>query len=275
MMVLVDTSAWTEPILHELTAGARSPRRAADLRALLLRGPILAVEGLQDWEVAAQLHLSARSRGLIVRSSIDCLIAAVVLRTGSPVLARDRGFDALAQVSDLVVEHPQGRCAPGQQTAAVYDHAAAGRTFRIRAQARPPQEPLPEWCALSSAGRTRRTPEIRRVRQLCGQRMHAVCAPRRSTFFEDVLLETLNACFQILVRSAGRLAPTSRATTTRTGATSSTAAVTPQISSDLVGSNSSPSVCAISMLTPEAACQHSGQTPSRRAAGGRTGPTSR
>ena len=51
--------AWTEPILYELTAGARSPRRADDLRALLLRGPILAVEGLQDWEVATQLYRSA------------------------------------------------------------------------------------------------------------------------------------------------------------------------------------------------------------------------
>ena len=87
MTVLVDTSAWTEPILYELTAGARSPRRPADLRALLLRGPILVVEGLQDWEVAAQLHRSARSKGLTVRSSIDCLIAAVALRTTSPVLA--------------------------------------------------------------------------------------------------------------------------------------------------------------------------------------------
>ncbi|GEM_PF-3718307 len=29
--------------------------------------------------------------------------------------------------------------------------------------------------------------------------MYAVGAPRRSTFFEDVLLETLNACLQILV----------------------------------------------------------------------------
>jgi predicted nucleic acid-binding protein len=99
--------AWTEPVLYELTAGARSPRRAAELRGLLLRGPILAVEGLQDWEVVAQLHRSARSRGLTVRSSIECLIAAVALRTGSLVLARDRDFEALAQVSDLVVEHPQ------------------------------------------------------------------------------------------------------------------------------------------------------------------------
>ena len=99
--------AWTEPILYELTAGAASPRRATELRALLLRGPILAVAGLQDWEDAAHLYRSARSKGLTVRSSIDCLIAAVALRTGTPVLARDRHFDALAQVSDLVVEHPQ------------------------------------------------------------------------------------------------------------------------------------------------------------------------
>jgi predicted nucleic acid-binding protein len=98
---------WTEPILYELTAGARSPRRASELRALLLRGPILAVEGLQDWEDAAQLYRSARSKGLTVRSSIDCLIATVALRTGSPVLALDRDFEALARVSDLVLERPQ------------------------------------------------------------------------------------------------------------------------------------------------------------------------
>lgn len=98
---------WTEPILYELTAGARSQRRAADLRALLVRGPILAVEGLQDWEVAAQLYRSARSKGLTIRSSIDCLIAAVALRTASPVLALDRDFEALAQVSDLALEDPQ------------------------------------------------------------------------------------------------------------------------------------------------------------------------
>ena len=98
---------WTEPILYELTAGAGSPRRVEELRALLLRGPMVAVDGLQDWEDAAQLYWTARSKGLTVRSSIDCLIAAVALRTGSPVLALDRDFEALAKVSDLVLKHPQ------------------------------------------------------------------------------------------------------------------------------------------------------------------------
>jgi predicted nucleic acid-binding protein len=68
---------WTDPVLYELTAGARSARRAEELRALLLRGPMLAVVGLQDWEEAAKLYRSARSKGLTIRSSIDCLIAAV------------------------------------------------------------------------------------------------------------------------------------------------------------------------------------------------------
>lgn len=97
---------WTDPVLYELTAGARSPERADRLRALLLRGPMLAVAGLEDWEDAAQLHRLARSRGLTVRSSIDCLIAAVALRTGNSVLASDRDFPALAQVSDLELLDP-------------------------------------------------------------------------------------------------------------------------------------------------------------------------
>lgn len=65
------------------------------------------MEGLQDWESAAQLYSLAHSKGLTVRSSIDCLIAAVALRTGSALLARDRDFEACAKISDLAIEFPQ------------------------------------------------------------------------------------------------------------------------------------------------------------------------
>jgi len=34
---------WTDPILYELTAGARTNQRATELRSLLLRGPMLAL----------------------------------------------------------------------------------------------------------------------------------------------------------------------------------------------------------------------------------------
>lgn len=98
---------WTDPVLYELTAGASSAQRAEELRALLLRGPMLAVAGLHDWERAAELYRTARSRELTVRSSVDCLIAAVALRTGSAVLTVDQDLHALAQVSDLLIEHPE------------------------------------------------------------------------------------------------------------------------------------------------------------------------
>ena len=52
-------------------------------------------------EEAVGLHRTARKRGLTVRSSVDCLIAACALRHDLEVLHRDRDFPALARVSQL------------------------------------------------------------------------------------------------------------------------------------------------------------------------------
>jgi len=95
--------AWTEPVLLELTVGARSDLRAAELRAMLAGRELLTVQGLADWAAAGSLWRAARARGLTVRSTVDCLIAAVAIRTGTPVLARDRDYAALAEVSPLEV----------------------------------------------------------------------------------------------------------------------------------------------------------------------------
>lgn len=100
--------SWTDPILFELMAGARSRERARELRSLLLRGPMLPMSGLADWEDAAVLYRRARERGLTVRSTNDCLITTVAVRTGTPLLARDRDFEALAVVSNLELVDPEG-----------------------------------------------------------------------------------------------------------------------------------------------------------------------
>lgn len=55
---------------------------------------------------AATLYRTARARGLAVRSSIHCLIAAVALRTDNAVLAVDRDFDASSQVAELELVGP-------------------------------------------------------------------------------------------------------------------------------------------------------------------------
>lgn len=98
--------AWTEPVLHELASGARSAEHATRLTELLRRGPVLPLDGLVDWGDAATLSRRARRNGTPVRSALDCLIATVAIRTGTPVLARDLDFEHLAAVSDLDLLEP-------------------------------------------------------------------------------------------------------------------------------------------------------------------------
>ncbi len=93
--------AWTEPVLLELLVGVSSARRAAELRALVTRGPIARVVGLADWEAAAALARASRATGRPVRATVDCLIAAVAIRSDVPVASCDRDFSVLAAVSPL------------------------------------------------------------------------------------------------------------------------------------------------------------------------------
>ena len=99
--------AWTEPVLLELLVGARSARRAADLRALIMRGPALRVSGLADWEAAASLARATASAGRPVRSTVDCLVAAVAIRSGVSVVTNDGDYDLIASHSSLEVLRPE------------------------------------------------------------------------------------------------------------------------------------------------------------------------
>lgn len=98
---------WTEPVLLELLVGARSARRAAELRALATRGPALRVSGLVDWEAAASIARAAAVAGHPVRSTVDCLIAAVAIRSGVPVVTDDGDYDVIAAHSSLEVLRPE------------------------------------------------------------------------------------------------------------------------------------------------------------------------
>ena len=130
-MILADTSAWveylratgspvhlrlreliadegelvtTEVVTMELLAGEASPEGVTRLRRLLGRFDVLAVEGLADYEAAAELHRRCRAGGETVRKLTDCLIAAVAVRAGATVLHRDRDFEVIARHTPLRVE---------------------------------------------------------------------------------------------------------------------------------------------------------------------------
>jgi predicted nucleic acid-binding protein len=97
----------TEPVVMEVLAGARSESHAIKMRTALLAYPLAKVFGLDDYETAAAIRRACRAGGETVRSTMDCLIAAVAIREGASVLHNDRDFDVIAQHTELQI-HPLG-----------------------------------------------------------------------------------------------------------------------------------------------------------------------
>jgi predicted nucleic acid-binding protein len=128
-VILVDTSAWIEflrdtgsevclavdrlldadlatcdAVSMEVLAGARDERHLLQLRGLLARATMLPTTPA-DYEAAASMYRACRTRGETVRKLIDCLIAAVAIRSEATVLHTDADFVALARHTALKL-HP-------------------------------------------------------------------------------------------------------------------------------------------------------------------------
>jgi predicted nucleic acid-binding protein len=129
VVTLIDTSAWidllrdrdsqasqaldklvragdvalTEPVLMELLAGARGTAEHRTIRRLSGTYPIFRTEDLDDWENAAAIFRVCRRKGFTITSQLDCLIAAVAIREGIPVLHADRDFDEIAKHTSLKI----------------------------------------------------------------------------------------------------------------------------------------------------------------------------
>jgi predicted nucleic acid-binding protein len=104
MRQLIDAEAGvvtTDVVVMELLAGAADAEELTKLRRLLLRFEHLPVDPLDDFETAAELYRRCRRGGETVRTLMDCLVAAVALRTGAAVLHQDRDYDAIARQSPL------------------------------------------------------------------------------------------------------------------------------------------------------------------------------
>jgi len=89
--------ATTEPVVLELLAGASNPAAFGQLDRLTSGLQLLTVDNVSDYRDAALTYRAARTGGRTVRRLLDCLIAAVALRTGATIVHRDRDFDVLAE----------------------------------------------------------------------------------------------------------------------------------------------------------------------------------
>lgn len=127
-MILVDTSAWvefergtnsatdrrlqyliasgspvasSEPILMEVLAGARNDVERARLRRVQRSLGWISFDATSDFDGAARVYATCRMAGVTPRGLVDCMIAAVSLRTGAAVLAADTDFARMADVLPL------------------------------------------------------------------------------------------------------------------------------------------------------------------------------
>lgn len=123
-MILADTSIWIEllagrqridpddllrlvtcpPVQQEIRQGLR---RAAQSDAFFENFQSLPCLGdplpKSLFVEAAEIYREGRRRGITIRSSYDCLIAAIAIENNVPVWHRDRDFDQIARYTRLQV----------------------------------------------------------------------------------------------------------------------------------------------------------------------------
>ena len=128
-MTLVDTTVW-----NDLFAGRNTPQVSsfesliAKREDICLCGVILTevLQGIRDEKeylktesvlsnliylpmehvtflLAAGIYRSLISKGITIRNSIDCMIAAVCIENRIPILHNDKDFDLIAREFDLKV----------------------------------------------------------------------------------------------------------------------------------------------------------------------------
>lgn len=132
-MIIVDTSVWieflecrgssydrhlaeliqadapvalTEVIYCEVLQSIRDDAVYANVRQILQAFPILFLKGLRSVDHAAALYRTCCHKGYTIRSTVDCLIAAVCLDAGAELFHHDRDFDVLAKIADLKIYRP-------------------------------------------------------------------------------------------------------------------------------------------------------------------------
>ncbi len=85
----------------EILAGARSSGELAGLQSLMMSFRLLTLEGIADYESAADLFRTCRAGGETISQLSDCLVSIPVIRAEAELLHNDADFNAIARHSDL------------------------------------------------------------------------------------------------------------------------------------------------------------------------------
>lgn len=128
-MILVDTSVWIElvygrlrspisqrdlvnfvtcsPIMQEVLQGLRDDPAAVAFRQAFLSLPLVSDPlPSSTFVAAAEIYRLGRRKAYTIRSSVDCLIAAIAIENGVPLWHRDRDYEAIARYTNLRTAQP-------------------------------------------------------------------------------------------------------------------------------------------------------------------------
>ena len=123
-MTLVDTSVWISllnspsgrklapddmlqfvtsgPVIQEVLQGIHADHKRIWFKQLFLAIPRVADPiPLRCFLQAAEIYALGRRQGYTIRSSTDCLIAAIAIENNVPVWHKDRDFTAIARFTSL------------------------------------------------------------------------------------------------------------------------------------------------------------------------------
>lgn len=98
LIATTDTVATTEPVIMEITAGARTAARETDLRRMLNRFQLLRFDAPVDFAGATRIYRRCRADGITPRGLVDCMIASVAWRTGATLLCQDADLIRIANL---------------------------------------------------------------------------------------------------------------------------------------------------------------------------------
>jgi len=91
-------------VIQEVLQGIKDDHTHSKIRTSMTSFPCLDVNiPLERFIQAAALYRLARKKGLTIRSSSDCLIAAIAIHHAVPVMHIDRDFDILSKISALEI----------------------------------------------------------------------------------------------------------------------------------------------------------------------------
>jgi predicted nucleic acid-binding protein len=127
-LVLLDTSIWIElfgkspkveikkddllslaicpPVIQEILQGVRDDLTHKKLARSILALPCLEpLVGVAVYQEASDIYRSGRRRGFTLRSSVDCLIAAIAIKNQVPIWHKDRDYDVIARFTNLKIQN--------------------------------------------------------------------------------------------------------------------------------------------------------------------------